>query len=105
MLLEVWREVCRHLEIRESVTRIAPLLAQQLPLDLLLVRRIDRDHSSVDTVAVGRPSAGPLPAATRTTCTAAMLGINPHTVRARMRKLGVEWSKYRSPRGRDTGNA
>jgi transcriptional regulator with GAF, ATPase, and Fis domain len=24
------------------------------------------------------------------------LGINPHTLRARMRKLGVEWSKFRS---------
>jgi transcriptional regulator with GAF, ATPase, and Fis domain len=26
---------------------------------------------------------------------AALLGINPHTLRARMRKLGVEWAKYR----------
>ena len=27
--------------------------------------------------------------------TAKLLGINPHTLRARMRKLGVKWSKYR----------
>jgi transcriptional regulator with GAF, ATPase, and Fis domain len=26
---------------------------------------------------------------------AAVLGINPHTLRARMRKLGVEWARYR----------
>jgi hypothetical protein len=26
---------------------------------------------------------------------AAILGINPHTLRARMRKLGVEWSRFR----------
>ena len=26
---------------------------------------------------------------------AAMLGINPHTLRARMRKLGIEWAKFR----------
>ena len=26
---------------------------------------------------------------------AALLGINPHTLRARMRKLGVEWSHFR----------
>ena len=26
---------------------------------------------------------------------AALLGINPHTLRARMRKLGVRWSEYR----------
>ena len=29
---------------------------------------------------------------------AALLGINPHTLRARMRKLGVVWSRYRSIR-------
>lgn len=27
---------------------------------------------------------------------AALLGINPHTLRARMRKLGVEWSRFRA---------
>jgi len=32
---------------------------------------------------------------------AAILGINPHTLRARMRKLGVEWSKFRSPTWQD----
>ena len=26
---------------------------------------------------------------------AALLDINPHTLRARMRKLGVAWSQYR----------
>jgi DNA-binding NtrC family response regulator len=26
---------------------------------------------------------------------AALLGINPHTLRARMRKLGIDWSQYR----------
>jgi transcriptional regulator with GAF, ATPase, and Fis domain len=28
--------------------------------------------------------------------TAALLGVNPHTLRARMRKLGIDWSKFRS---------
>ncbi|HMI93848.1 MAG TPA: helix-turn-helix domain-containing protein, partial [Polyangiales bacterium] len=28
---------------------------------------------------------------------ARLLGINPHTLRARMRKLGIDWSKYRPP--------
>ena len=28
---------------------------------------------------------------------AAVLGINPHTLRARMRKLGIEWSQFRPP--------
>jgi transcriptional regulator with GAF, ATPase, and Fis domain len=26
---------------------------------------------------------------------AAILGVNPHTLRARMRKLGLAWSKFR----------
>jgi len=28
---------------------------------------------------------------------ACLLGINPHTLRARMRKLGIEWSRFREP--------
>ncbi|MBI5435297.1 MAG: hypothetical protein HZA52_20855 [Planctomycetes bacterium] len=24
-----------------------------------------------------------------------LLGVNPHTLRSRMRKLGIDWSKYR----------
>jgi transcriptional regulator with GAF, ATPase, and Fis domain len=28
---------------------------------------------------------------------AALLGINPHTLRSRMRKLGIDWSRYRAP--------
>ncbi len=27
---------------------------------------------------------------------AEILGINPHTLRARMRKLGIDWSRFRS---------
>jgi hydrogenase-4 transcriptional activator len=30
---------------------------------------------------------------------AALLGINPHTLRARMRKLGVQWELYRKTSG------
>ncbi|MCY2960992.1 MAG: sigma 54-interacting transcriptional regulator [Planctomycetota bacterium] len=29
---------------------------------------------------------------------AALLGINPHTLRSRMRKLGLDWRSYRAPR-------
>jgi hypothetical protein len=28
--------------------------------------------------------------------TAALLEINPHTLRARMRKLGIDWNKFRA---------
>lgn len=29
--------------------------------------------------------------------TAQLLAINPHTLRARMRKLGIDWKRYRGP--------
>lgn len=36
---------------------------------------------------------------------AALLGINPHTLRGRMRKLGIEWSSYRGDRAPRSGGA
>ena len=41
VLLDVWREACRHIEIHESAGTIAAMLAQHLPLACLLVRRLD----------------------------------------------------------------
>jgi hydrogenase-4 transcriptional activator len=69
VLLDVWREACRHIEINQSAATIAPMLAQHLPLSCLLVRRIDRDHSSLNTVAMGIPGPGSLLATTRTPLT------------------------------------
>jgi transcriptional regulator with GAF, ATPase, and Fis domain len=53
LLLDVWREVCRHIEIGDSVERVAPLLASRLPADLLLVRHLDVPRSHLETVATG----------------------------------------------------
>jgi hydrogenase-4 transcriptional activator len=53
LIFDVWREVCRHLEIHESVERLLPRLAGQLPLNALLIRRIDRQRSCLETVACG----------------------------------------------------
>lgn len=55
VLLEVWREACRHIEIHDSGGRIARLLAKHLPLAYLLVRRFDEQHQTINTVAVGQP--------------------------------------------------
>jgi transcriptional regulator with GAF, ATPase, and Fis domain len=52
-LLSAWREVGRHLEIGESVERLAGLLAERLPLGLALVRHIDPQRGCVETVASG----------------------------------------------------
>jgi transcriptional regulator with GAF, ATPase, and Fis domain len=64
LLLEVWREVCRHLEIGESVARLAPLLAGSLPVDVLLVRHVDPVRGHIETLATGScgPEAIALPA-------------------------------------------
>ena len=53
LLLEVWREVCRHIEIGESVARVAPVMVRRLPVDLVLVRHLDVQRSWIDTVASG----------------------------------------------------
>ena len=70
LLLEVWKEACRHIRVDESVARIAPVLARRLPVDRLLIRRFDPARSSLDTLAEGTASSAldTLPA--RTACPA-----------------------------------
>ena len=51
LLLDVWREVGRHVEIGDATARCAPALARRLPVDRLVVRRIDLAHASLETVA------------------------------------------------------
>lgn len=68
VLLEIWREVCQHLEIEEAVARLAPLLADRLPADFLFVRRFDPKRSLVETVASGGYQNENLTARTRCDC-------------------------------------
>ncbi len=51
LLVKVWREVCRHLKISESLERLAPLMARRMPLEFVLVRQLDGKRSLVETVA------------------------------------------------------
>src|SRR2546421_804202 len=50
---QLWREISLHLELGESVRRIAPLMRAVLPIDLVLLRRIEREPLRLTTVAVG----------------------------------------------------
>jgi hydrogenase-4 transcriptional activator len=68
LLLEVWREACRHIEIAESVARMTPVLARRLPADLVVVRRLDPAHGCVETAATGLCRAVPEPGHARTDC-------------------------------------
>lgn len=73
LLLSVWREACRHTEIGEFAPCITPLLNKRLPVDLLLVRRMDLRRSCVDTVGTGAGESATPPAETRTPCSTEQL--------------------------------
>jgi len=68
VLLNVWREVCRHIEIGQSTETVTAMLVRNMPVDWVLVRRIDPPRSCLETVAVGLAAGGrPHPDA-RTEC-------------------------------------
>jgi len=50
-LVQIWQEACRHIEIRESVQKIEPLLKNQFAMSGMLVRRIDSENRTTETVA------------------------------------------------------
>jgi hydrogenase-4 transcriptional activator len=58
LLLDAWREVSRHIELSESLHRIALLVAPHVPADYIVVRRIDLTRRGLETMAVGRCQAG-----------------------------------------------
>ena len=68
VLLDVWREACRHIEITQSTETIAALLASHLPIDRVVVRHIDGERSCLETVAVGPSRAGGHGPEVRTEC-------------------------------------
>jgi hydrogenase-4 transcriptional activator len=69
LLLNLWRESCRHIELDQSIESIARLVTGALPADLLVVRRLDADRGVIETVAAGAARPGvALPADARTEC-------------------------------------
>ena len=68
VLVEVWREACRHTEIQESTHTICGILGKLAPLGQLLVRKLDRARSCLETVAVGVAVPDYLLPEARTTC-------------------------------------
>ena len=53
ILLNVWKEACRHIEIGESAATIAEMLLERMPNLQVLVRQLDPQRSCLETVAVG----------------------------------------------------
>jgi hydrogenase-4 transcriptional activator len=68
LLLDIWREACRHIEISESVDRIMPVLARRVPANMVVVRRLDLPRTCVETAAVGMAVRGPISERTRSDC-------------------------------------
>lgn len=63
--LKIWREACRRIELHEFLARVTPMLAQQFPLELVLIRRLDIGACRLESLAaetVSPPGAGPLAA-------------------------------------------
>jgi hydrogenase-4 transcriptional activator len=92
LLLGIWREACRHIEIDQSIERIAQHLAEHLPADFVLVRRLDAARAVLETAAVGwcRPTRmGPRPFPPRTECTSRQLTDVLRWVRAGTVRRGV----------------
>jgi transcriptional regulator with GAF, ATPase, and Fis domain len=63
VLLQVWQEICRHLEISESAGAVADLLQGQLPLSQLSIYRFESEQRRLRIVAAapsldGRESPG-----------------------------------------------
>ncbi len=57
MLLNAWREACRHIRIEESTQRIAELLATESDIQQVVVRRVLEAEEVIETVAVGPADA------------------------------------------------
>ncbi|MEA2627103.1 MAG: formate hydrogenlyase transcriptional activator, partial [Candidatus Binatota bacterium] len=57
LLFDVWREACQHIEIATSVSRIARLLEERVQIRGVLVRRIDHERRTLETVASSPPSS------------------------------------------------
>jgi transcriptional regulator with GAF, ATPase, and Fis domain len=58
LVSEVWREACRHIEIAESASAIAAMLAPHMPLQGMLVLGVDLAARSVEALAVGAARGG-----------------------------------------------
>jgi len=66
IVLRVWQEVCRHLEIAESVDRLAAVLGRLLPISAVHVRRLDLHRACLETVGSAAGVGSVEPAAVKT---------------------------------------
>ena len=72
-MLDTWRATGRHTDIATLTTHIAQLLGRWVPVQQVLVRRIEPERGCIETVSVG-PDSFPLrPLGDRSDCAHAPL--------------------------------
>jgi transcriptional regulator with GAF, ATPase, and Fis domain len=59
LLLDVWREVGRHIELHDAVDNIAALLVPALPLSALEILHLDPRRGDIETTAASRRDGRP----------------------------------------------
>ncbi|MGE0372232.1 MAG: sigma-54 interaction domain-containing protein [Gammaproteobacteria bacterium] len=59
LLLDIWREVGRHMELIDAVDNITALLAPALPLSALEILHLDPRRDDIETIAVSRHDGRP----------------------------------------------
>jgi hydrogenase-4 transcriptional activator len=69
LMLDVWREACRHLAIADAFEHITALVGSRLPADVLVVRRVDADRRRLETITTGNGQPKPPGTVERTECT------------------------------------
>jgi transcriptional regulator with GAF, ATPase, and Fis domain len=73
LILDVWREAGRHTEIATSTSKITQLLRRWLPVERLIVRRIEPERACIETVSVGPEGTLSQPLGDRHDCDSASL--------------------------------
>src|SRR5262245_35179243 len=68
VILEVWREACRHADMGAALERIASVVGDQIHADFLAIRRVEIEREQLDTVAIAGFGAAPLPHRGRSHC-------------------------------------
>ena len=75
VLLEVWRESCRHIELSAAWGRIAEVVGRRLAFRCLFLRRIDAGRGWIDTLAAADRTGAPVDVARRTEADTAAIAV------------------------------
>ena len=73
IILDIWREACRHIEIAESLPQMAKILSHHMPLAQICIRRLDETNFQVNTIAAGFRESGQVSCFRSTSCTAGQI--------------------------------